>query len=204
MEHTESVSKFLNRGHCSGILGAESVFENASTAQVSFAGPLVLKVKVNPFWRPKAKLARLSRLDVLKQMFEALINRIMAYRYKTHIGLVTFDSVPKLKTSITHVLENLRKSISDMRPSGDTALWDALALCKDQLVEHRKKYPNAQLRLICISDGQDTKSVSNTAADICWRLRDAGVVMDSVSLGDEDNADLKTTSYALGSYRFHP
>ena len=86
-----------------------------------------------------------------------------------------------------------------MRAEGDTALWDAMALAKDQLIEYGKKYPEAKKRIICISDGEDTKSTTNTAPDICWRLREAGIVADTVSLGYEDNHELRTLSYLLVS-----
>jgi ubiquitin-protein ligase len=109
-----------------------------------------------------------------------------------------------MSMGMTHVLENFRRSVSDMSPSGDTALFDALALAKDQLVEKGKDFPNAKKRIICISDGVDTKSTTNTASEISWRLREAGITLDSVSLGDEENLDLRTISYVLGAYRFHP
>ncbi|KAK8073446.1 hypothetical protein PG994_004345 [Apiospora phragmitis] len=91
-----------------------------------------------------------------------------------------------------------------IKDDGDTALWDALALGMDQLVEYGKRYPQAKKRIICISDSLDNKSITNTAADVCWRLRQADIVVDSVSLGQERNSDLRPLSYLLGAYRFHP
>lgn len=105
---------------------------------------------------------------------------------------------------ISHVIENFRRSTSDMTAQGDTALWDALALAKDQLVEYGKKYPEAKKRIICISDGEDTKSTANTPQDICWRLRQAEIAVDTISLGDENNLDLRTVSHLLGCYSLHP
>lgn len=55
-----------------------------------------------------------------------------------------------------------------------------------------------------MSDGNDTKSVSNTPHDICLRLRSAGVTVDTVSLGDEENRDLRTISHLLGGYSLRP
>lgn len=115
------------------------------------------------------------------------------------MGLITFDTTPKMKMGISHVLENFRRSVSGMEPSGDTALFDALALAKDQLVEKGKQYPGAKKRCIVISDGLDTKSTTNTAADITWRLREAGVVVDSVSLGGEHSTELRAISYVTVS-----
>lgn len=185
-------------------------------------GPLVLKVLVTPKQAPKSH-DRLSRLDVLKQMFEvscgplcrnqplesanepqASINRILAYSYKTHVGLVSIGTKPKLAMGLSHVLENFRAHVNNMRAEGDTALWDALALARDQLVEYGKKYPSAKKRIICISDGVDTKSATNTAQDICWRLRESNIAVDTIALGSEDNQDLRTLSHLLGCYIFRP
>ena len=108
---------------------------------------------------------------------------MLAYNYKTHVGLVTFASTPNIAMSISHVLENFRRATTDMEAEGDTALWDAIAIAKDQLVEYGKKYPDAKKRIIVISDGADTKSTSNTCCDITWRLRNAEIAVDTVSLG---------------------
>lgn len=109
-----------------------------------------------------------------------------------------------MTTPITHVIENFRQSTNRLSAAGDTALWDALALAKDQLKQYAIKYPNAKKRVIIISDGADTKSTSNTSRDLCWQFRNENIAVDSVSLGDEENGELRTLSYLLGCYRFHP
>lgn len=98
---------------------------------------------------------------------------------------------------ISHVVENFRRSVSTMTNDGDTALWDALALGMDQVNEYGRRYPQAKKRIICISDGLDNNSMSNTAADVCWRLHQANIVVDSVMLGSNGNGDLRTLSYLL-------
>jgi hypothetical protein len=56
-----------------------------------------------------------------------------------------------------------------MNALGDTALWDALALANDQLSEYGRKFPNAKKRIICLSDGNDTKS-KQRSSDVSWSL----------------------------------
>lgn len=85
--------------------------------------PLVLKL----YLRDPRKLRKrdtLSCLDVLKQIFDAFINRTLAYNYQTHIGLVTFSTKASVSQEITHVIENFRHSLNNMTAKGDTALWD--------------------------------------------------------------------------------
>ena len=163
----------------------------------------MLKVQVLHPARTKAIAGRLTRLDVLKQMFEALINRILAYNYRTHVGLITVSSKPAVSMGISHVLENLRRATVNMKANGDTALWDSLSLARDQLIEHGRKHPNAKQRVIVISDGLDSTSTS-TPQDVCWRLREAGIAVDTVSLGAENNTDLQTISHLLGCFVLQP
>ncbi|KAI7773336.1 hypothetical protein LA080_011214 [Diaporthe eres] len=105
---------------------------------------------------------------------------------------------------ISHVLENFRRATNELKGGGDTALWDALALAGDQIEQYASRFPNAKKRIVVISDGRDTKSITNTSHGITSNLLQKGISADSVSLGDEDNTDLRTPSYLLGSYRFHP
>lgn len=137
-------------------------------------------------------------------MFEALINRMLAYNYKNHVGLVTFSSEPQVAMPITHVLENFRRATNELSNRGDTALWDALALAGDQIEQYALKYPDAKKRIIVISDGMDTKSTANTNHGTTTALFRKGISVDSICLGDGQNADLRTLSYLLGSYKFRP
>lgn len=212
-DSSSGLSQYLNRSYCFGRLGPEKVYresvqdEGEDSDHDAEGTHLVLKVEVLPTTVSKRSDKRstgLSRLDVLKQMFEALINRLLAYNYKTHVGLVSVSTVPKVSMAISHVIENFRRATSDMQPSGDTALWDALSLAKDQLNAYALKYPNAKKRIICISDGEDTKSKTNDAQAIAWDMRQNGIAVDSIGLGSEWNIDLRTVSYLLGCYRFHP
>lgn len=193
------LARFLNRSHCFGHLQDESVFIGAHPP--STTGPLVLKVQLNGIHRP-SKRVKLSRMDVLKQLFEATINRLQGYGFNTHVGLVTFASEATVSMPISHVIENFRRATSNMHAKGDTALWDALALARDQLKTHG--YPHAKRRIICLSDGADTKSVTNTADGVAWNLLQDGIALDSISLGYEYNRSLKAVSHILGCYHFHP
>lgn len=210
-DSSDRLSTFLNRSHCSGHLHAEPLFNAEDATQEvgnihSTDSPLVLKVSVSQAWSEKRGRDRgaLSRLDVLKQMFEALVNRMIAYNFKTHVGLVTFASAASVTNGISHVLENFRQATSTMQASGDTALWDALSLSLDQVQEASKKYPAAKKRVIVISDGVNTKSTTNTCEDIAWKMKENGVAVDTVSLGQEQSKDLKTISWLLGCFSFHP
>jgi uncharacterized protein YegL len=74
-------------------------------------------------------------------MFDQLLNRILAYSYRTHIGLITVNSSANVSQPITHIVEDFRATVNRLEASGDTALWDSLELAKDQIVEYAAKYP---------------------------------------------------------------
>ncbi|KAI4716715.1 hypothetical protein E4T48_07108 [Aureobasidium sp. EXF-10727] len=206
----EALLHYLTPEHAFGTLFPESVYKSESNAedwesddQGADDKPLVLKVYVSEASSRKSRKHRLSRLEVLKQMFEAMINRMIAYSYKTHVGLVTFDTTAKVSQSLTHVIENFRRSVESMHANGDTALWDGLKLAQTQIMKHAEKYPQAQRRIICLSDGNDTKSVTGVA-ELCYKLREDKIAVDSVCIGKDDNVDLKALSIMLGSYCFYP
>lgn len=202
-ELTESLVWHLTLRHCTGKLEPETIFGGDADAPGSLSSHKVLKIMIGR--EPRAKRTdHLSRLDVLKQIFEALINRVLAYNYKNHVGLVKFSNDAKVVMPISHVLENFRRATNKLEGDGDTALWDALALSADQIEQYASRYPTARKRIIVISDGKDNKSTTNTSHSIASSLLQKGISVDSVSLGDEDNADLRTLSYLCGSYRFQP
>ncbi|KAF2012520.1 hypothetical protein BU24DRAFT_484177 [Aaosphaeria arxii CBS 175.79] len=145
--------------------------------------------------------AVLSRLDVVKQSFEAFMNRVLAYNFQTHIGLVTIRSQPALVQVITHAIEEFRHQLNNIRADGDTALWDSISLAQDQLQSYSQRFPKAKLRIICLSDGEDNKS-SQTVHDLSVRLLQSKIVLDSISIGN-NNDELKTLAHLTGGYKFH-
>jgi ubiquitin-protein ligase len=83
-------------------------------------------------------------------------------------------------------------------------LYDALALAEDQVTQYGARYPSASKRIICISDGVDTKSLLNNAEGIAHSLLHKDVALDSIYLGNETNKILLAISDTLGCYKFAP
>ncbi len=242
--HWELLSQYFTKQGATGRLKQESFVDKNKDDEdsddrldlESYSGdqPLVFKVYLGG--KPSSdKVDLLSRLDVLKQMFDAFINRILAYNCQTHLGLVKFASKASVSQPLTHAVENFRHKLNNLSASGDTALWDSksnsdpvrflsdrtwkfnfcesyvianhesigVALAQDQLLHYAEKYPNAKMRIICISDGEDNKS-KNTAVDLASRLLRSGITVDSFCLGDATNRDLQTLSYLTNGFVFKP
>jgi hypothetical protein len=166
--------------------------------------PHFLKLQLQRKRSTSGNRATLSRLDVLKQMFDAYVNRLLAYNFQTHLGLVSFSTKSSVVQKITQAVENFRHKLNNMEASGDTAIWDSIALAQDQLQDYAKHYPNARLRIICSSDGEDNRS-QNNAYSLPSSLIRNGIVVDSFCLGNgSENTDLKTISFLTGGYVFQP
>ena len=213
--HWKPISRFFNTSSSTGKLEKEGMVDDTLAddsddinrgASADGNLPLILKIALGkqPRHRNSSIRNTLSRLDVLKQMFDAYVNRLLAYNFRTHLGLVTFSTKPSISQKISHAVENFRHKLNDMTAGGDTAIWDSVALAQDQLQEYAKQYPNAKLRIICISDGDDNRSKNKAHILPASLLRD-GIVVDSFCLGKGiDNADLKRISFLTGGYVFQP
>ncbi|KAI0583268.1 VWA domain-containing protein [Pyrenophora tritici-repentis] len=183
----------FNREFCTGILDEEPCVHKVQNAPINASQPLVFKLLLDTLSTPSNETNHLTRLDVLKQMFDAYINRVLAYSFQPHIGLVTFNTKTQVAQKITNAVENSRHKLNNLAAYGDTAIWDSVALAQDQIQQHAKQYPNAKLRIICISDGEDNTSL-NTVEDVAKRLTRCGIVVDSFCLGNTGNLRLQTLS----------
>ncbi|EAT77244.1 peptidylprolyl isomerase [Parastagonospora nodorum] len=207
----ERLSNYFNEDISTGGLTEEPCVakadESGARSGRGMDQPLVFKLTILGNRKSSSsnvvKSPHLSRLDVLKQMFDAFINRLLAYNFQTHIGLVAFGSKASVAQPITNAVENFRHKLNNMLASGDTAIWDSIALAQDQLQTYAEKYPTARLRIICISDGEDTKS-NQDKVNVTSRLCRNGTMLDSFCLGDASNESLQIMSYLTKGYTFEP
>ncbi|KAL2399084.1 hypothetical protein ABEF93_007499 [Exophiala dermatitidis] len=149
----------------------------------------------------RRKQGKYSRMAVTKQVFDALINRLIAYSFPTQVGLATFGTKAKMSQKLTDVVENFRRAVEKMVGRGKTALWDALALASDHMEEVAQQYPDAAKRIICSSDGEDTGSKLTHSA-VCQMLRQRRLVVDSVSISSDSSStlDLRLLSYLTAGF----
>merc|ERR1719424_497575 len=81
----------------------------------------------------------LTRLACVKQLFEAFVNRIQAYHKPTDVGLVVFNQSARLACPPTAFSEDFRDEVENSKPSGDTALYDAIDCAAEALESWRSK-----------------------------------------------------------------
>ena len=215
-DHWLPISRFFNTYSSTGRLEEESMVDDPhndddsddTDDEYTARGNRTCVFKIALGAQPRNSTSKsrdtLSRLDVLKQMFDAYVNRLLAYSFQTHLGLVTFSDKSSVSQKITHAVENFRHKLNHTTAAGDTAIWDSIALAQDQLQEYAKQFPDAKLRIICISDGEDNRS-KNSAHALPSSLIRHNIVVDSFCLGaGSENTHLKIISFLTGGYVFHP
>jgi ubiquitin-protein ligase/ubiquitin/uncharacterized protein YegL len=147
---------------------------------------------------------RLTRIQTVKQLFHAYINRSQAYNYANHIGLMLFGSDVDYTCPITPLFEVFRDEIEECDASGETALYDALDEAADALAEFKEEYPECKLRIIVLSDGDDTASDAEPW-NVAKKIQTHNIVCDSVLIGEgSKNKMLRAISKASGGYCFAP
>ena len=78
---------------------------------------------------PPREETELTRMEAVKELFDAFINRSIAYNYPTAIGLVPFSTdVPEAdEIEITPSYEDFREEIQDMEAAGEACLlWNTV------------------------------------------------------------------------------
>src|ERR1700733_1174785 len=95
------------------VFGRDNLFvgDSHGNASGSSVTPLVFKVLLIEPTSRKRSMA-ISRLSVLKQMFDQFVNRILAYNYRTHIGLITCNSTARVAQPLTHIIEDFRSTVN--------------------------------------------------------------------------------------------
>lgn len=149
---------------------------------------------------------KLKRLHAAQATFHAFINRTEAYDYDHLIGLTLFSSSVKNSVKMTQLFSPFRDHVDDADSRGATKLYDALGVAADELQLVRAKHPDCILRIVALSDGQDTESSAHLSV-VATRLLGMNVTVDTICIGDDDEssfADLAGLSIASGGYCFKP
>ena len=121
-----------------------------------------------------------------------------AYDHPHRISLVLFGSEVEVACPFTPLFDKFKKSVDSASAGGDTRLWDAVDRARQDLAAlvggtdpgGGRCYPACLKRVLVLSDGKDTKS-SLEAFAVARQCRDERVVVDAVSLGHDENDDLK-------------
>ncbi len=174
-----------------------------------------VKLEMGEFHRKKKSFennssssACLSRLETVKQLFHSFINKSVAYDYPIHIGLQTFGNDVELKCGLTPFYENFRDTIDSIEAKGNTALFECISQATQRLLVWKELHPNANLRILCLSDGQDhskfDKDGKGGLLQICRDLQKHKIILDVVQIGNDIDTHLRGMSYLSSGFFFKP
>ncbi|XP_061099792.1 uncharacterized protein LOC133129607 isoform X2 [Conger conger] len=144
-----------------------------------------------------------SRMDAVKQLFLAFMDRTSAYAFHHIIGLVKIGGRCPEFHEFTETVGVFQGYVNSLKACGVTPLYDALNLGISKLSDIKKKFPDCRLRMLCLSDGNDEGS-SCDPVKVAVGLIDADIVVDTVILGGEENSVLHGISNVTGGCCFKP
>ena len=100
----------------------------------------------------------LTRIGAVNAYFSAIADKIMAYEYNFMVKLVCFSSTVIDRCDYIRNIDQFINLVDSSGASGGTACYDAIRFAIESLKEIKLKYPNAVLRIIALTDGEDTSS----------------------------------------------
>ncbi|XP_034038689.1 uncharacterized protein LOC117521492 [Thalassophryne amazonica] len=145
----------------------------------------------------------IQKMNAVKELFDNFATRTMAYDFHHVIALVKFDSMVKTLHTFTENLERFKEHIRTVEANGCTLLYDALRRGVSELEKVKLKFPDCRLRIICLTDGNDSGSSIEPVA-VTVKLLKSNIIVDSVLLGEVENTMLHGISNATGGCCFKP
>jgi ubiquitin-conjugating enzyme E2 D/E len=149
------------------------------------------------------------RVTIASQYLTTFANRTYGYRVPCIQGLIAFNDEFQQKCPLSPLVPDFEDGIRKVVPGSTTHLWDALKRAAADLSAYARpggvaKFPNADLRVLVISDGEDVGSAS-TPLQALQELINAKVVCDSVIISSEDECKtLCAVCHLTGGLSFRP
>lgn len=126
-----------------------------------------------------------SMENSLEEDLDAAGKLIEQFDYNDRAEIVDFDSQVVLRRSFTDNKGEMRTALEEITVGGGTALFDAVAAGFDHLKEKK-----GMKTVLVLSDGEDENSTAYTFDTLKTRLKDEGVRVFTVALGE--GVDIET------------
>jgi ubiquitin-protein ligase len=184
------------KGFRSAVSSSEPPLVLPSTIDADFAKPDIVQevtivcIDVSGSMRAPFESDR-DRLEAVKQMFYGFRDQTSAYPNSSahRIGLLSYDNKIQIHTKPTNNFQVFEDVVDDMECRGSTAIYEAISAACDMLAPWKASHPTADLRVICLSDGQNNCH-NVTAETALQRLFDLGALCDCMIVGKSPDASL--------------
>jgi Ca-activated chloride channel family protein len=129
----------------------------------------------------------------LQQALQTIREIALAVSPQDEMFVVSFNSDVNVRQRFTSNMQDIQRSLRDIRAGGETAAYDAIQIGMDEMkkAKHNKKI------LLLVTDGFDTRSHINATQteDI---LKRSGILVYAIGIDDDDDDPL-----ALQRVRYH-
>ena len=126
------------------------LFDQSSSMNIAFDGY-------------EAPMGAPTRTHVAQQFLTSWSNKSFGYRVSSFQGLISFNKTHKIVTPLSPLVPDFEKGVLSLQTQGGTLLWDTILFAANILTAKKNeeggtKFPNASLRILIISDGDDQGS----------------------------------------------
>ena len=123
-------------------------------------------------------------------MFYGFRDQTSSFKGKKHLlGLLSYDHRIVVHTNPTNNFDVYEDAIDGMECGGSTAIYEAISAGCNMLAAFKTLHPNADLRVVCLSDGNNNSN-KVTAPGALDALTQIGAVCDCIIVGNSPDADL--------------
>jgi tight adherence protein B len=124
-----------------------------------------------------------TRLEAAQEAARAFLDSVPD---DVRVGLVTFAAEPEVRVDPTTNRDTVRSAIDDLETGPDTALYRGV------LTAAEAAGTTGSRSILLLSDGRNEDSSGGSLTAVVDGLRNSGVVVDVVALGDEQDRDALT------------
>lgn len=144
-----------------------------------------------------------DRLEAVKQMFYGFRDQTSALQHgdRHRLALISYDNEFTVHTNPTDNFQVFEDVIDSMKCRGATDIYGAILKACTLLQPFLASNPDADLRVICLSDGQHNGSASAVSA--LQGLYDIGAVCDCIIVGDRPDDGLLRVVSGTGGQCFN-
>lgn len=144
-----------------------------------------------------------TRLEAVKQMFYGFRDQTAALEHgsRHRLGLLDYDAKVIVHSNPTENFQVFEDVIDSMKCRGATAIYLAIREACNMLRPFRAQNPEADLRVVVLSDGQNNED-SVTATQALQDLYNLGAVCDGIIVGNQADKNLLRVVQASGGMCF--
>lgn len=143
-----------------------------------------------------------NRLEVAQAYFILFSDKLQAIAKSIKIGLIVFDHEIIVQKDLRDYAADFQNSLDGVKARGGTAIYKAIFKAISLLAGAKKGYPNAQLRIILLTDGGDNNG-GVTPYNLLKLLSQHNILLDSFFVADDFDAQAVALTRLAGGCPYY-